>query len=206
MRLRLDRASPIPLGDQLRGQLRLLIATGDLAPGERLPTVRDLAEAQDVNVNTVASAYASLADDGYVVQRKRAGTHVADSPPDAAGRTVLARLATDLADAARAVGATPSELVEVVAAQSQVMAAAGMRVALVANGSLQRDELEARVSAMRIPNATFESVTPSEYDSTRYHVTIVHPALTADWRPRPHQQARTGPHLDFGPEYPSPAD
>ena len=196
----------MPLGDQLRGQIRLRVDTRELAPGDRLPTVRDLAEAQGVNVNTVAAAYAELEREGYVVQRKRAGTRVAEAPPEAGGRSMLARLAFDLAEAARLLGATPSELVEVVAAQSQVAAAAVVRVALVAEGALQRSELAARAGALRIPDASFEAVTPSEYDSTRYHLTIVHPSLTTAWRPQPQPGSTTRPHLDFGPEYPAPAD
>ena len=58
--LSVDRDSDVPLGTQLAWKLRTAIATGLLQPGERLPGVRELAGAADVNVNTVRSVYARL--------------------------------------------------------------------------------------------------------------------------------------------------
>jgi DNA-binding transcriptional regulator YhcF (GntR family) len=74
----LDRDSGIPLGTQLAWRLRTLIASGQLAEGERLPAVRELAERAGVNVNTVRSVYARLADEGSIVSEHGRGTFVAD--------------------------------------------------------------------------------------------------------------------------------
>lgn len=73
----LDRGAPQPLAQQLRGQLSLRIRTGDLAPNTRMPTVRALADALDVNRNTVQKVYASLQRAGLVVTRVGDGTYVA---------------------------------------------------------------------------------------------------------------------------------
>jgi DNA-binding LacI/PurR family transcriptional regulator len=80
--LRLDSSSDLTIVGQIRAQLTLLIADGQLEPGTRLPAVRTLANALDVNVNTVRAAYARLEDDGLVATRHGVGTIV---QPSAAG-------------------------------------------------------------------------------------------------------------------------
>ena len=88
-----DGAGPPYL--QLFERLCALIARGSLLPGERLPTVRSLAEQLDLAPNTVARAYRTLEDDGWIVGRGRAGTFVADTLPErpAAPDDALARAA-----------------------------------------------------------------------------------------------------------------
>jgi DNA-binding GntR family transcriptional regulator len=51
----LARADDLPLGAQLAWRLRVLIASGQLGPGDRLPGVRELASGTGVNVNTLLS-------------------------------------------------------------------------------------------------------------------------------------------------------
>jgi GntR family transcriptional regulator len=81
-RLRVDRTSEVPLGTQLAWKLRSLMATGELAPDDRLPSVRDLANAADVNVNTVRTVYGRLEREGIIRSEQGRGTFVA-----APGRT-----------------------------------------------------------------------------------------------------------------------
>ncbi|MFN8632024.1 MAG: substrate-binding domain-containing protein [Chloroflexota bacterium] len=78
------RVSPdlgIGVTTQIRNGIALLIADGLLAPGERLPAVRDLAMDLGVNVNTVRAAYARLAADGLVETRHGVGTTVLERRP-----------------------------------------------------------------------------------------------------------------------------
>src|SRR6476659_7132698 len=82
---------------QLVERLRTLIERGSLLPGDRLPTVRTLAEQLDLAPNTVARAYRALEDDGWIVGRGRAGTFVTDRLPEQPSDTDAA-----LADAADA--------------------------------------------------------------------------------------------------------
>ena len=63
--------------------LRARVARGELRPGDRLVSVRELARELRVNVNTVARAYAELAREGVVVTHAGGGTHVA-APPEGA--------------------------------------------------------------------------------------------------------------------------
>src|SRR5262249_46769790 len=59
----------------------VLVADGELAPGERLPSVRNLAARLGVNVNTVRAAYAELERDELVRTRHGVGTVVLAAPP-----------------------------------------------------------------------------------------------------------------------------
>ena len=77
MYLRIDPSSDRPIYAQIEEQVRLGIASGRLARGARLPTVRQLAAELGVHVNTVAHAYANLERAGVVTTRQGAGTFVA---------------------------------------------------------------------------------------------------------------------------------
>jgi DNA-binding transcriptional regulator YhcF (GntR family) len=90
----------VPLGTQLFWQLRYAIATGEYTPGERLPTVREMAAALRVNANTIRAVYSRLQDEGWVVARRKIGTVVTDEPPrshDAALELILERAFADAA-------------------------------------------------------------------------------------------------------------
>jgi DNA-binding transcriptional regulator YhcF (GntR family) len=73
-----DPSDELPVGLQLTWRLRALIATGQLASGERLPSFRRLAEWAGVNLNTVRAVYEGLEADGLVVSRQGQGTFVAE--------------------------------------------------------------------------------------------------------------------------------
>ena len=101
-----DHDGELPVGVQLEWRLRALIASGRLAPGERLPSVRALAEWAGVNVNTVRAAYAALEERGIVVSQHGSGTFVAADRFSPA----LERIAAEAIAEAREAGADPREL------------------------------------------------------------------------------------------------
>ncbi len=72
-----DPSDELPVGLQLTWRLRALIYTGQLASGERLPSLRRLAGWAGVNLNTVRAVYDGLEQDGLVVSRQGQGTFVA---------------------------------------------------------------------------------------------------------------------------------
>lgn len=106
MTFRLDPSDPAPLYAQLEREIRTAIAAGWLAPGDQLPTVRQLAVTLRVNANTVARVYATLERDGLLATQRGVGTFVRSPvPPDGEGRRQLerelrARTARFVADAA----------------------------------------------------------------------------------------------------------
>lgn len=81
-----DLGGAVPPYEQIRRQISSLIAIGELASGQRLPTVRALAAELGVAVGTVTRAYRELETAGLVESRRRLGTVVAQHPvTDAAG-------------------------------------------------------------------------------------------------------------------------
>ena len=65
-----------PIYLQIANQVRYLVASGRLAPGEELPPIRVLAQQLLINPNTVARAYRELEVEGVVNKRRTAGTFV----------------------------------------------------------------------------------------------------------------------------------
>jgi GntR family transcriptional regulator len=79
--LEVDPASSTPIWSQIEEAVRRLVASGALAAGAPIPSVRDLARDLRVNPATVAKAYQRLADQGVLVVRRGEGTFVAENPP-----------------------------------------------------------------------------------------------------------------------------
>lgn len=76
----IDPRSPTPLYEQIAARIRVAVASGDLAPGDALPSVRALARELRVNPATVVQAYRDLALDGFVEMRHGQGTFVQEVP------------------------------------------------------------------------------------------------------------------------------
>jgi GntR family transcriptional regulator len=89
--LRVERDAGVPLGTQLVWRLRSLIQEGELGPGDRLPSLRDLAAAAGVNVNTVRAVYSRLERDGLVASQHGRGTFVRTPPTAGQERRRLRR-------------------------------------------------------------------------------------------------------------------
>lgn len=102
----MDTRSATPPFDQVRVGIIDAVRVGRLAPGTRLPTVRDLASQLGLAVNTVARAYRELETAGVVETRGRQGTFVARQDPTDAAMAAAARV---YADVARALGVVPAE-------------------------------------------------------------------------------------------------
>lgn len=65
-----------PIYTQVKDGLRKLILTGALAPGTRLPSVRELAAELAINPNTIQRAYRELESDGYILSVAGKGSFV----------------------------------------------------------------------------------------------------------------------------------
>lgn len=74
--LRIDPDSPVAPFEQLRMQVASIVASGALEPGQRLPTVRQLANDLGLAPNTVARAYRELEADGVLSTQGSRGTFV----------------------------------------------------------------------------------------------------------------------------------
>jgi GntR family transcriptional regulator len=107
LQLAVDRTAEIPIGTQLAWALRTRIASGALAPGERLPGLRELAKQTGVNVNTVRAVYQRLEQDGLLDSQQGSGTFVASRPPNP---SAAASIAADAAREAHETGVDPREV------------------------------------------------------------------------------------------------
>jgi DNA-binding transcriptional regulator YhcF (GntR family) len=103
----------VPPYEQIRARLAALIGTGQLAEGERLPTVRQLAADLGLAPGTVGRAYRELEAAELIGTRRGAGTRVAALPsePKHLDPDRLATPARDFASAARALGADNEAIV-----------------------------------------------------------------------------------------------
>jgi len=165
---RLDPTSSLPVREQIKTQIRYQIAAGLLYPGDRLPSLRDLAAGLAVNVNTVVRAVEDLVQEGYLISQQGRGVFVAEDPPGAApGAALRSLLAGALASAAEW-GMSPADLAEAVTAQSQLarppQPATG-RVVLVATSRADLRTLQRQLEAA-LPGATVVPALPEELGPT----------------------------------------
>lgn len=76
MILSLDFASDIPIYQQIRNAVVKAVADGSMKDGEKLPTVRALAQEAGINTMTVNKAYQLLKQEGYIITDRRNGAMV----------------------------------------------------------------------------------------------------------------------------------
>ena len=109
----IDPRSPTPLYAQIASRLKLAVAAGELAPGDALPSVRQLAARLRINPATVIQAYRDLEVQGFVEIRHGAGTFVRELAPGRRARErsqQAAALVRKLLAEARRSGVSPAEL------------------------------------------------------------------------------------------------
>ncbi len=102
-----DRRAEIPIGVQLAWALRTRIRDGQFRPRQRLPGLREVAEATGVNVNTVRAVYQRLEQEGLIDSHQGSGTFVAAAPPRA---SAVASIAADAAREAHETGVDPRDV------------------------------------------------------------------------------------------------
>ena len=93
MHLQISASDGVPIYQQIAQQIKGLVASGRLAPGEELPPIRALAEQLLINPNTVARAYRELEVAGVVEKRGTTGTFVSAAGSPLARRERLRILA-----------------------------------------------------------------------------------------------------------------
>jgi GntR family transcriptional regulator len=76
MQIEIDLLSKIPIYVQIIDQIKHMIATENLKPGDQLPTVRQMATDLRVNFNTVARAYRLLDEEGLISTQHGRGTYI----------------------------------------------------------------------------------------------------------------------------------
>ena len=105
----------IPIYVQLRQQILALIGRGVLKPGVQIPTMRQVAVALKIDLNTVQRAYAELERDGVLSRQRGVGTFVTETPAPRNTRKQAQDLAFRVAAQAKGQGIALDELVEALA-------------------------------------------------------------------------------------------
>jgi GntR family transcriptional regulator len=82
MQITIDFRSGQPIYVQIVEQVRRLVVSGELLPGDQLPTVRQLATELRVNFNTVARAYRMLDQAGLISTQQGRGTYIWEQPSE----------------------------------------------------------------------------------------------------------------------------
>jgi len=107
----------VPFYRQLVDGVSDLIRGGQLSPGGRLPSVRELATQLEVSLITIRRAYADLEAAGLIVRRQGQGTFVSQDVGEAARRRAHVDATAALKEAvarAQALGLSPAEITEIV--------------------------------------------------------------------------------------------
>ena len=100
MLIAVDAAAAEPLYLQIRNQIVAGIATGQLEPGQSLPSVRSLASDLGINLHTVNKAYSVLRQEGYIKLDRRKGAVIAsDYDQVLASQQIMVMLQSVLAEA-----------------------------------------------------------------------------------------------------------
>jgi GntR family transcriptional regulator len=124
VQIHISPSDGVPIYLQIINQVRYLVASGRLAAGEELPSIRVLAEQLRINPNTVARAYRELESEGIVFKRRTAGTYVSSAGSPLARRERL-KILTERVDAllakARQMDISVEELIELIYSRDQAM-------------------------------------------------------------------------------------
>jgi GntR family transcriptional regulator len=110
LNVKVSKADPTDLYEQVAAEIRRAIADGEAKPGERLPPAKDLAAILGVNTNTVLRSLRLLRDEGLLEFRRGRGISVAGTPE----RGAVLQQARELVALARRHGYRTDELIEII--------------------------------------------------------------------------------------------
>lgn len=113
MILSVDPERALPVYEQVREQIRRMVAAGTLTPGTRLPTIRQLASDLGLAKGTIERAYELLEGDAVIERHGRNGTYVSEAAqPSRREAAVELQLAAErLVISARQLGAGEDDAV-----------------------------------------------------------------------------------------------
>jgi len=110
MQLWFSRRSDVSLREQLATQIVLGILSGELTPGQRLPSTREMARRFRLHANTVSAGYRQLEQNNWLESRKGSGVYVREQKPVVPSGIALDQLVADFFRSARSLNASLAEI------------------------------------------------------------------------------------------------
>jgi len=159
--LAIDRDAEVPVGVQLGWTMCSLISDGSFKPGEQLPTLREMAQATGLNVNTIRVVYQRLEQKGLIESQQGSGTFVARTSKRG---TAVGTIAATAARAARETGVDPRAVAAALYVAPQPPASRGSEaddLSQVGQRQLLRRQIAAFESALGEIEAANPGVAPS---------------------------------------------
>jgi GntR family transcriptional regulator len=117
LHLQIDPHTGVPVYRQVMDQIKYYVASGSLAAGARLPSIRELSKELHVNPTTVVKSYSELAHEGVIEMRHGAGAFVTEGSTKMSAREkerALRRVARQLAIEAAQMRVTPRRVLAIV--------------------------------------------------------------------------------------------
>jgi GntR family transcriptional regulator len=124
MQLRISTGDGVPIYLQIANQVKHLVASRRLAPGDEIPPIRVLAHQLLINPNTVARAYLELERAGVVVKRHGSGTYISDNGSPLARKErlkILSQRVDALLIEAKHLEVEPDDLLKLIQDRSQTL-------------------------------------------------------------------------------------
>jgi GntR family transcriptional regulator len=113
---KLDKKSPVPFYRQIVDMVLAGISSGAIEPGDRLPTIRDMAVTLEINPNTVVKAYSQLEMMGMLDMQQGTGAFAraktGAAVPAAEKKRTIAALCSDFVGRAQLLNISTKELIE----------------------------------------------------------------------------------------------
>jgi GntR family transcriptional regulator len=119
----LESTSGIPIYRQIIEQVKFSISSGDLKPGDQLPTVRQLAVELSINLNTVIRAYRELEMEGVLEMQQGSGTFVSTQKPEIdhlEKLRMIDQLVTEMLTRASSYGITGEDIMEALRSRQEI--------------------------------------------------------------------------------------
>ncbi|MBI2820674.1 MAG: GntR family transcriptional regulator [Acidobacteria bacterium] len=113
VRFTVDKDCGLSLYEQVKGQLLSGLYTGKLKPGDRLPSVREMAQHAGINLKSAQRIYQRLSHENYVDIHKASGVFVRERDQqtyDRMRRKAIHKLIADTLEKARALGLSPEKV------------------------------------------------------------------------------------------------
>jgi|GEM_PF-950017 len=146
MTIAINKKNPFGIREQIKRQIRLLIDSGEMEPGESLPSARDMAELLKVNRNTVSQAYRELSEEGRLEVIRGSGTYVRQGEP-ARRLNRLAPVFEEALEKAKGLGYTAEETAEYFQSRLAILGSAKGRQVLVVECSREAvDDITERLT------------------------------------------------------------